>query len=51
MNPNKAILPSGQEEETESPAATIFVSYTHADNETVYGGLLELVKKLLITTK
>ncbi|EFU80427.1 DUF4143 domain-containing protein [Mobiluncus curtisii] len=46
MRPNKAVLPSGQEEETESPAATIFVSYTHADNETVYGGLLELVKKI-----
>lgn len=46
MHPNKAVLPSGQEEETESPAATIFVSYTHADNETVYGGLLELVKKI-----
>lgn len=46
VNPNKAVLTSGQEEETESPAATIFVSYTHADNETVYGGLLELVKKI-----
>lgn len=46
MHPNEAVLPNGQEEETESPAATIFVSYTHADNETVYGGLLELVKKI-----
>lgn len=46
MHPNWAVPPTGQENATESPAATIFVSYTHADNETVYGGLLELVKKI-----
>ena len=46
LKPSEVVLPPGQKTDTESPAATIFVSYTHDDNASVYGGLLELVKKI-----
>lgn len=46
LKPTEVILSPGQKTGTESPAATIFVSYAHADNETVYGGLLKLVEKI-----
>ena len=46
LKPSEVVLPPGQKTGTESPAATIFVSYTHDDNASVYGGLLELVKKI-----
>ena len=46
LKPNEVILSPGQKTDAESPAATIFVSYTHDDNDSVYGGLLELVKKI-----
>ena len=46
LKPSEVVLPPGQKNGTESPAATIFVSYAHADNETVYGGLLKLVEKI-----
>ena len=46
VKPSEVVLPPGQKTDTESPAATIFVSYTHDDNASVYGGLLELVKKI-----
>lgn len=46
LKPTEVILSPGQKTGTESPAATIFVSYVHADNETVYGGLLKLVEKI-----
>ncbi|MDU7516482.1 MAG: AAA family ATPase, partial [Varibaculum cambriense] len=39
LKPTEVILAPGQKTGTESPAATIFVSYAHADNEPVYGGL------------
>ena len=47
LKPTEVILSPGQKTGTESPAATIFVSYAHADNETVYGGLLKLVEKIV----
>ena len=46
LKPTEVILSPGQKTGTESPAATMFVSYAHADNETVYGGLLKLVEKI-----
>lgn len=42
----QVMVPSGQTHEAESPAASIFVSYAHKDNDTVYGALLELVEKI-----
>lgn len=46
LKTNEVILSPGEKTDAESPAATIFVSYTHDDNNSVYGGLLELVKKI-----
>lgn len=43
---SQVMVPAGQTHDIESPAASIFVSYAHKDNDTVYGALLELVEKI-----